>query len=224
VLTAAGFAFAFTGAFVSLAAASAAGAGAAPSADPGPDRLVREDVARADAAFRAGQWSEARAGYLAVLAQRTGPSKTLHEQIARCDSRAGNHEEALQRLQTLLTAHSGDDALRIWIAQEELRAGHLERGLARLATVDPAAITEPSVYFDIAALLLNQSRPEEAIPYLTRAIALDPAYLDGYFRRGLAYLQLGRTAEAARDLRKVVELAPQSPQAETARKGLQHLR
>jgi tetratricopeptide (TPR) repeat protein len=205
-----------------VVAGAVASAGAAP--DPDADRRIREHVSRADTAFRAGQWAEARAGYEAILAHRTGPSRTLHEQIARCDSRAGNHEAALRRLLALLEANPTDEVLRIWIAQEELRAGHLERGQARLGTVDPGAITDASVYFDVAALLLNQSRPEEAIPYLSRAIALDPGSLDGYFRRGLAYLQLGRTAEAARDLRKVVELAPASPQAETARKGLQHLR
>jgi tetratricopeptide (TPR) repeat protein len=189
-----------------------------------PDLRVREQIARADAAFRAGQWSVARSAYEALLAGRTGPSKTLHLQIARCDSRTGNHDAALGRLLPLLDANAADDELRLWVAREEIQAGRVASGLARLATVDPSTITEPSVYFDVAALLLNQSRPEEAIPFLTRAIALDPAYLDGYFRRGLAYLHLGRTADAARDLRKVVELAPQSAQAETARKGLQHLR
>jgi tetratricopeptide (TPR) repeat protein len=206
-------------------AGAMAGAGAVTAvADPDRDRALREQLGHADAAFRAGQWAEARAGYLAVLTQRTGPSKTLHEQIARCDSRSGHHERARARLQALLDANPADDPLRIWIAQEEIKAGHLERGLARLTTLAPGAITEPGVYFDVAALLLNQSRPEEAIPYLTRAIGLDPSYLDGYFRRGLAYLHLGRTAEAASDLRKVVELAPASPQADTARKGLQQLR
>jgi tetratricopeptide (TPR) repeat protein len=189
-----------------------------------PDLDLRQAVERADEAFKAGHWAEARAAYEALLARRSGPSKTLHEQIARCDSRSGDHAGALDRLLPLLEANATDGELRLWVAREEIETGRVADALARLATVDPATVTEPSVYFDIAALLLNQSHPADAIPFLTRAIALDPAFLDAYFRRGLAYLHLGRTAEAERDLRKVVELAPQSAQAETARKGLLHLR
>jgi tetratricopeptide (TPR) repeat protein len=204
--------------------APAAGSSAdAPDAER-PDAELRDTVGRADQAFKAGRWPEARSLYEGLLARRSGPSKTLHEQIARCDSHAGDHAAALDRLLPLLAANPEDGELRLWVAREEIQAGRVPSALARLATVDPATVTEPSVYFDVAALLLNQSRPADAIPFLTRAIALDPAFLDGYFQRGLAYVHLGRTAEAERDLRKVVELAPQSPQAETARKGLRHLR
>ena len=68
-----------------------------------------------------------------------------------------------------------------------------------------------------------QSKPEAAVAYLSRSVAADPSFVDGYFQRGLAYLQLGRTSEAKADLRKVIELAPDSPQAQTARKGLEQL-
>ena len=80
-----------------MVAAAGVVTGASAVADPDPDRASANRLGRADAAFRAGQWAEARAGYLAVLTQRTGPSKTLHEQIARCDSRAGNHAGAIAR-------------------------------------------------------------------------------------------------------------------------------
>jgi len=40
------------------------------------------------------------------------------------------------------------------------------------------------------------------------------------YRRGLAYLQLGRTEECRADLARVLELAPATPQGEMARKAL----
>ena len=46
----------------------------------------------------------------------------------------------------------------------------------------------------------------------------------GCSQRGLANLQLGKIAEARADLQKVVELAPDSPQAATAKKGLEQLK
>jgi DnaJ family protein C protein 3 len=72
--------------------------------------------------------------------------------------------------------------------------------------------------------LINANRPEDAIAYLSKSVALDPAYADGYFRRGLAYLQLGKTAEAKADLQKFVELSPTGPEADLARKALTQLK
>src|SRR5262249_25484564 len=104
------------------------------------------------------------------------------------------------------------------------KGGLVARGLELLKGVDESTVKDPNVFFNVAALLLNQQKPEEAIGYLSRAIALDPAFLDGYFQRGLAYIGLNRMAEARADLQKVIELAPTSPQAETARKGLAQLK
>jgi tetratricopeptide (TPR) repeat protein len=110
------------------------------------------------------------------------------------------------------------------MAQEALKGGIIGRGLELLKGVDDSAVKDPNVYFNVAALLLNQQKTEEAIGYLSRAIALDPAYVDGYFQRGLAYVGLGRMAEAKADLQKVIELAPGSAQADTARKGLAQIK
>jgi regulator of sirC expression with transglutaminase-like and TPR domain len=76
----------------------------------------------------------------------------------------------------------------------------------------------------VAALLLNAQKPEEAIRYLNKAVTVDPAYVDGYFQRGLAYLGLQKTAEAKADFQKVIELAPTGAHAETAKKALQQLK
>jgi len=48
--------------------------------------------------------------------------------------------------------------------------------------------------------------------------------VDGYFRRGLAEIKLGRMAEARADLQKVLDLAPSGPQAELARKAVEQLK
>jgi TolA-binding protein len=47
--------------------------------------------------------------------------------------------------------------------------------------------------------------------------------VDGYFRRGLAEINLGQTAEAKADMQKVIELSPSGPQAELARKAVEQL-
>jgi tetratricopeptide (TPR) repeat protein len=181
-------------------------------------------VRKGDEAYKAGRYAEARAEYEKLLVLRPDLSKTLHVQIARCYSQEGNYAKELEHLQAVLDADPTDQGLRLLMAQEALKGGLVDRGLELLKGVDESSVKDPNVYFNVAALLLNQQKAEEAIAYLSRAIALDPAYVDGYFQRGLAYIGLGKMAEAKADLQKVIELAPASPQADTARKGLAQIK
>ena len=46
-------------------------------------------------------------------------------------------------------------------------------------------------------------------------------HTDGYFQRGLTYVGLNKIPEAKADFKKVLELSPTGPQAETAKKVLE---
>ena len=194
------------------------------SAPKGPPPEVLEVVKKGDEAYKAGRFAEARAEYEKLLVLRPDLSKTLHEQIARCYSQEGNYAKELEHLQVLLDGDPSDQNLRLLMAQEALKGGLLDRGRELLKGVDETAVKDPNVYFNIAALLLNQQKPEDALPYLSRAIALDASYVDGYFQRGMTYIGLGKMAEAKADLQKVIALAPGSAQAETAKKALEQLK
>jgi Tfp pilus assembly protein PilF len=83
----------------------------------------------------------------------------------------------------------------------------------------------------VAAILRNQpdaatdpAKSAMIVSYLGKAIALDPKYVDAYMQRGFAYLGSGKAAEAKADFQKVVELAPGTPDAQTAAKALASLK
>ena len=55
--------------------------------------------------------------------------------------------------------------------------------------------------------LFNQGRIQESIDQFTKAIALDPNYVEAWARRAEAYVQLGRGNEAAEDRRMLDALS-----------------
>ena len=59
--------------------------------------------------------------------------------------------------------------------------------------------------------LYNQGRVQESIDQFTKAIALDPNYIQAWARRAEAYASLGRGDEAAEDRRKLEAFNPGSP-------------
>jgi len=190
----------------------------------GPPPEVREALEKGDAAFKAGRFADARTEYEKLLALRPEFADTLYRQIAFTYSREGNYAKAVEYLDKLVQSDPTNVNLKLLAAQEALRAGMLDKGLEMLKGVDDSSIKDPEVFYNVAALLLNAQKPEEAIRYLTKAVTVDPSYVDGYFQRGLAYLQLQKVADAKADFQKVVELAPTGAQAETAKKALQQLK
>jgi Tfp pilus assembly protein PilF len=54
--------------------------------------------------------------------------------------------------------------------------------------------------------LFNQGRIQESLDQFTKAIALDPNYVDAWAHRAEAYARLGRGAEAAEDRRRLETL------------------
>jgi tetratricopeptide (TPR) repeat protein len=194
------------------------------AAPAGPPPEVRQALEKGDAAFKEGRFAEARAEYEKLLALRPELADTLNRQIAFTYSREGNYAKEVEYLEKVVQADPADASLKLLAAQEALRGGMLDKGLEMLKGVDDSSIKDPEVFYNVAALLLNAQKPEEAIRYLNKAVTVDPAYVDGYFQRGLAYLGLQKTAEAKADFQKVIELAPAGAQVETAKKALQQLK
>jgi tetratricopeptide (TPR) repeat protein len=196
------------------------------AAPQGPPPEVLAALSKGDEAYKAGRYAEARAEYEKVLATSPKPevAVTLHEMIARCYSQEGNYAQSVAHLQHVLDADPANMTTRLLMAQEALRGGLFDKGMELLKAVDESAVKEPEIFYNIAVLFLNQNRPEDAVAYLTKAVTADPTYVDGYFQRGLAYLQLQKLDLCKADLRKVVELAPGTAQAQTAQKALDQLK
>jgi tetratricopeptide (TPR) repeat protein len=189
----------------------------------GPPPEVTRAFEAAEAAVKAARYPEARAEYEKLLALRPDLAKEINARIALAYSEEKDYGKALDHLQRVLDADPGNATIRGLAVEASLRAGQTERATELVKGIDPATIKDPAVYYNIAVAFLNAQKPEEAAGYLTHAVTVDPAFIDGYYQRALAYLQAGKLEESKADFRKVLELQPEGPQAETARKALSDL-
>jgi tetratricopeptide (TPR) repeat protein len=194
------------------------------AAPKGPPAEVLQALSKAEEAFKAERYEEAIAEYEKLLALRPDLATTIHQQIGFANIRLRRYEPALAHLQKVLDADPGNVQIRAIAAQAALEGGMLDRGLELLKGIDEATIKSPDLFFNIGVNFLNANQTEQAITYFTKAINLDPAYADGYFRRALAYVQINRVAEARADLVKLLELAPEGALADAARKALEQLK
>jgi len=73
-----------------------------------------------------------------------------------------------------------------------------------------AAPGNPKPYLHLGTLLVENDRPDDAVPYLLQAAGIAPGDWQAHRGLGKAYLQLNRLAEARAELRKAVALAPEN--------------
>ena len=190
----------------------------------GPSPEVQAALAKADGAYKEGHFPEARAEYEKLLTLLPDVGTRLHQQIGFCYIQEKNYPKALEQLQLVLEAEPGNAQVRAIAAQAALEGGLVDKGRELLATVDDSGVKDPDVFFNIGVNFLNAGQTDDAIKYFTKAVTIDPKYADGYFRRALGYLQLGKTAESRADFQKVLELSPEGMQADMARKALEQVK
>jgi len=90
----------------------------------------------------------------------------------------------------------------------------------RAALNDKSYKTPERIHLNMGYLYLARSMYPEAIASFQKAVALSPAYLRGRLGLGTAYAQAGQKELADKELRKVVTLGPDSPEAAEARQLL----
>ncbi len=135
---------------------------------------------------------------------------------------AGRHQAAIDAADRVLAARPGDvEALTVqYEAHKAL--GDKARAEELLAQMS-AASTDPQVLYRQGVAMFNAANVEGAVAALRQALAQDPDLAGAHYTLGLALLGQGQNAEARQHLERFVELAPNHPDAETARQMLEYV-
>ena len=147
----------------------------------------------------------------------------LRQVLSQAYYKSGELAKAISMLEVVHAADPTNTGVALLLTNLYLEDGQLDKGRAALATVPAASISDPTVYLNIGILFLNKNNPADAVSYFKNAIDLDMSRAEGYYYRGLAYLQMKKSAEAKADFNKVIELAPDSTEAKDAKQLLQGL-
>lgn len=161
---------------------------------------------------RRGRWQEAVAEYDAVI--RLDPEfASVRSLRSLALTQAGRADEGVQELRDLLRDNPGDLEARITLISVQLRRGDRPAADEEIAAA-LAAATSPAdrahVQLESAKLLAMTGDLEAAVSRLRAARQLDPGLTEAALALGQLLLRADRPAEAAVELRQVVEQQPQS--------------
>ena len=181
-------------------------------------------AAKADAAYKEGRFADARAEYEKLLALRPDLAPTIYQQIGFSYVQEKQFDKAVESLEKVLATDPGNAVVRAIAAQAALEGRKVEKARGLLAGLDESQIQNADVFFNMGVNFFNAGEVQDAIGYFGKALAKDPAHVDAYYRRALAYIGQGKSAEAKADLQKVVELQPDGEMGTMAKKALEQLK
>ena len=169
------------------------------------------------------KYAEARALYEKALAA-VPDNPAILKGIAQTYAGEVNKDKAIETLQKVAELDPSDTNSRVLLASLMLERGNLDEGKAMLEALPEGTVKDAGVYANLGILFMNKKRTADAVTYLTKAVAIDPADPDLYYYRGLAYMQEKKNAEAKADLKKYLELKPDGAEAKDVREILQALK
>ena len=174
-------------------------------------------------AFKANDHDTALAKFL--KAAELDPSlKDAHHAVATLQLAKGQHAEAAESAEKALALGS-DDVNTLRVLYDALDAqGSTDKLMEiapRLAAVDPefggAKLVEQ------AGDMWNGGQTDRAVALCRQALAIDPNLPKAYYFIGLDSLSKGKNDEAKSALQKFIEMAPDDPEAATAKEMLTYI-
>jgi tetratricopeptide (TPR) repeat protein len=169
-------------------------------------------------------WEQARLQYEQVvpLLPADGQAQVLL-QIARTHDIQEDRTGAIAALERALAADPDNAPALQLIADLLSREGRDEEAEAYLARLPEDAELPADMLVNAGIRHYNEGRMEEALEQLDRAVTQDAQLADAYYYRGVVLLGLQRNDEAKADLERLLELAPDHPNAAEAKDFLNYL-
>ena len=198
-----------------------------------PDEVVRAQrmataadlYDQAGALSASGDYEKARAEYEKVLAELAPADQPpVLVSLAKTYMDEGRLEEAaavLERSLAIDPAHIGSLRTLCAVVAAQGKMVEAEALLARIPADEPI---HPTTLINIGMTHYNNGESEAAKPFLDRAVAQQqPVEPLAHYYRGLVELSLGANDEARADFETFLSLAPDRPEAATAREYLGYL-
>jgi tetratricopeptide (TPR) repeat protein len=187
-----------------------------------PNVQIRADLEKAADLVKQQKFADARAIYQSILAQHPDAYQ-VEPYIARTYYAEHQLDPAIEHLRAALAKDPNNVDVKLLLANVLTEKGNADESRQLLASIDESKITDASTLVNAGIGLINQKKPEEAIGWFDKAIARFPQSADAYYYRGITELQLGKNDAAKADLTKFVAMAPNAPEAATAKGILEKL-
>ncbi len=180
---------------------------------------------------------EARAAYMEGLAkleetQTTDPTAqkaiadtrlSVLTTVAGIDAELGQTDQALAGLKKVLELKPDDPQVLQLIIDLLVRSNREADAKEYIARLPAGTKLDPNAYLNMGIKAFNEGEMDKAFESFDKAVKENPELADGYYYRGLVWMNRGKKAEAKADLEKFLQLAPDHRYAADAKEFIKSL-
>lgn len=177
-------------------------------------------LSKADSLYEEEKYKEALEEYQSALAEN--PDLHLaYERIGLCYYELDEFENAIVNLKRFLEKEPQSEETFINLSIVYIAKGDVEGGMKYFNQLDEKSLADPKLFYTIGIALFRKRQIDAAIDFFNKCLAVDPNYFEAYYQLALAHINKGDMEEAKKNLQQVIELAPESELAASAKRMLE---
>jgi len=182
-------------------------------------------IEKGNALLAQEKYAEARAAYEEGMAKLE--DKSLHPAILRAISESyfkeGKTDQSIATLKKALEI-APDDPLTLQLLVNLLvSGGHEAEAQTYMAKLPQGTKVDANTLLNIGIKSFNSGKMDDALAQFNRVVTENPELPDAYYYRALVYMNKNKNAEAKADLKKLLQLDPNSKYAKDAQEFLKSL-
>lgn len=190
---------------------------------------AKSALERGNAMLQAGKYAEARAAYEEGMGKleekdRTALQPAIYLAIADSYSKEGKGDQAIDALKKSLEVDPNNvDTLKLMVSLL-ISANREAEAKTYMAKLPAGTTMDPAVRLNLGIKAYNEKKPEEALTQFNQVIAENPNLSEVYYYRAMVYISQNKSAQAKADLKKLLELDPNSKFASDAKEFIKELK
>ncbi len=137
--------------------------------------------------------------------------------MGNCYALKNDFKKAIEYYRKTLEKFPNNKEIIISIGNAYNNLEDLENAMVWYKKISIDDLGDIDALYNIGVISYNNGDFDTALKYFKKTTEIDSSFADGFFQMGMTYTGLDKTKEAVEALKKFMELAPDSPNYETAK-------
>ncbi len=143
--------------------------------------------------------------------------KMINQNIGNCYFAMEKYEKAIEYYKKALKEKGDNTEMYIAIGNAYINMKNNEKALEWYKKADTSKIKDFNVLYNIGVIFYNNFNYKKAVEFFKMAVDHNAEFADGWYQLGMTFVALNKTKEAIDALNTFLKLAPNSPNAQTAK-------
>ncbi len=184
---------------------------------------MKEEYKKGIDLFNEGQFEES-IGVFNTIVEKFPEAYIVYLSIGHSYFQLENYEEAEKNYLKVLESDAGNVDALVGVGNCYMNRSETEKAMEWYNKIELDKIKDSVVLYNVGTIYYNNSKFEEALKYYQKSVEVQEDFLDGRYQLGLAYLAMGRNAEAITEFEAYLKFDPDSSKANQVRNFLDYLK